>query len=258
MAYNCSSCGTGYCRNNHNSCSSRRCGALRHIGCDSCSRCASATATTCAGYPLYYEGPCPCAQNSCNGYCAGNCNSCNNNCNNGCHNNCHCGCGETQTPWNNGSSCGCNGSCNGNCGCNCCGNKNLCAAEFTSYAPQSCCAGGSFSFRRNRCHGGGFSECAGGVRVENSGMYMLTYTFSAPQGMNAASHLCLACGGSPINASGSYIAPVTCANSRTAMGQALVELNAGDVISLTSSTAMDICECGCNSPVATLILQRIG
>lgn len=240
MANNCSSCGTGSCRNNNNSCSSRRCGALRHIGCDSCSRCASAAATTCAGYPLYYEGPCPCAQTSCPGYCAGNCpGSCN-----GCNN---CGCGETQTPWNNGSS----------CGCSCCGSHNLCAAEFVSYAPQSCCAGGSFSFSRNGGRGG-FSECPGGVRVENSGMYMLTYTFSAPQGMNAASHLCLACGGAPISASGSYIAPVTGSNSRTAMGQALVELNAGDVISLTSSTAMDVGSCGWNSPVATLILRRIG
>ena len=254
MTNNCSSCGCNSCRNIYNNsrstgCNScginttRSCGALRHIGCDSCSRCASAYAnTTCAGYPLYYEGPCPCANPRCGGYCAGNCggchHDCHNNCHHDCHNNCHhdCGCGENAVPWRHG----------------------FCAAEFAAYAPQNCCAGGSLNFRRCSCHGGGFSECSGGVRVENTGVYMLTYTFSAPQGMNAASHLCLACGGAPIPASGAYIAPVTCANSRTAMGQALVELHAGDVISLTTSTAMDICDGGWHSPVATLILSRIG
>lgn len=131
-----------------------------------------------------------------------------------------------------------------------------CAAQFAACAPQICPSGGAL--RLEIVNGGGFGMCGGGVRIEKEGLYMMTYVFTAPSGMNAASNLCLVCRGAPVPGSGAYLAPVTGSNCRSAMGQALARLSPGDTVELFTSGAMDI-PAGCPGlPVASLVICRIG
>jgi len=236
MANNCSSCGG--CRGNNrcgsscSSCSSgcaapyswnncsRNCGALRYLGCDSCSRVNNCRDCGCRPYEsVFYNGPCPvgCGCNSCSN--CNNCNSCNH-----CH----------------------------DCGC-----RRGAAAGFVALSPQSCCAGGAFNFTADRVGCDAFALCEGGVRILKSGTYAAMYSFSAPAGYNGAAVLSLSCGGSEVYSSRSSIEPAVCAQTRSASGHALVYANAGDVLSLNSSCAMDIPDPAYGGPVATLMIYSV-
>lgn len=258
MAQNCSGCGCGSCGNSDR-CTTRNSGALRavrganscncvnHCGCSGCGNncgvCNSCTgcnvpsscprATTCAGSRLFYTGPCGRVNNCC-------CGVCHNDCGCRCHS-CHGCCG------------GCEFSeCEDECDCE----SSRSAAEFVAEAPQSCAAGEGFRFRAESCPGGGFSVCDGGVRIEKCGRYAAVYSFSAPAGANGATDLCLEVNGRSLNASRCHVEPAVFAGTRSAAGQALFTAEKGDVIALTTSTALSVPD-SCGAPTATLIIYPV-
>ena len=247
MSNNCSSCGCNSCRCSNISSSvfsSRGCGALRSItrascknncGCNNCNNCRVPAdwpgAHTCAGYPLFYTGPCGCCACGQSCGCCGNCGNCGQ-CG-GCDNCCE-SCGGCQTPY-----------------------ASACAAEFIAAAPQSCATGGGLSFHRGGCGCDCFLECEGGVRVEKSGVYVVSYSFAAPVGDNAATSLCLTQNGRQLPASRAFVAPAVSGNTRAASGQTLVEARAGDVISLTTSCAMNISASCTEGPVAAMLIYAL-
>ena len=82
------------------------------------------------------------------------------------------------------------------------------------------------------------------------------YSFSAPAGANAATDICLELNGRRLAASGAHVEPAVFSRTRSAMGQALFEAEAGDVLSLNTSSALSVDET-CVSPVATLIIYSV-
>lgn len=296
MAKNSCGCGCNSCNNGSNckSCasrfSSRGCGALRYLGrnsytgcntsgscnnCNSCSRRNAYTdypgASTCAGYPLYYTGPCgcqPCNNNNC-GHCHHHCcchhchnNCCNNDCNNNCNNNNNCCnndcCHECC------ESCPCDNCCDPCCDpchcdecCHCCENPCAAAAEFIVLAPQHEYSGGAFTFAPGACRSDGFELCSGGVRISRPGRYIAVYSFSAPACTNAATTISFSLNGVEMIASRAFISPALTGDSRAAMGQALFEADAGDIIALNTSTAMNIPASISGGPIATVIIYSV-
>lgn len=222
------SCGCDSC-NTCNNCHS--CSGCDHCGrCNSCPGCNSRAngcnapadwpcATTCAGNPLYYTGPCGCKPGCCSGFCYK----------------------WADCPFG---------------GCGTCENPASAAAEFRAVAPQTECAGGALTFTGGSCACDDFETCHGGVRIKRCGRYIAIYTFAAPAGNNAATTLSLAVNGSEIYASRAYIAPAAGYSSRQAHGQAMFDAQAGDVISLNTSSALSIPDCA--EPIASLILLAAG
>jgi len=253
---NCN-CGNSCACNNN--CGSHNCSCCNHNNCNNCSSCnvpsSCPCATTCAGSRLFYTGPCGRTNNGCcGGVCHNHCGCQHHNCNNchicgcnGCENNCDC-CHECH--------CGCEchdcDGCEDDCDCD----TYASAAEFVAAAPQTCAAGEGFSFRAENCPGDGFSVCDGGVRIKRCGRYIAMYSFSAPAGANAAADICLELNGRSLASSRCHVEPAVFARTRSAAGQALFTAEKGDVIALTTSTALSVPDT-CGAPAATLIIHSV-
>lgn len=266
MAKNCAGC-TG-CASDFNS---RACGALHYLGrssyscngCNSCNHCNHGNncnhchgncnscnscphgcnapsdwpdATTCAGDPLFYTGPCGHRPCRCHNRPCCNCGGCGNNCGNGCGN-CGHGCGD-------------------HCHCDRCDHHTPFAAEFIAIAPQSECAGGALTFSSAHCDSGMFELCNGGVRINRCGRYIAIYNFASSAGNNAATTLSLSVNGAEIMGSRAFVPPAAGYSTRQAHGQAIFDAQAGDVISLNTSSALTFTDCA--GPVASLILLAAG
>ena len=247
MTDRCNSC-HGNCLYNSRNCSGKtRVGALGYLR-NTASACAGSGSyfhtceksyaqadmpcmTGCSGERIFYTGPCAscpcggCGNCGCNG--CGGCNGCN----------------------------GCNG-CSGACGCLCENAAPYSSACFTAAMSGYCPAGGALTFAPDGdC--GCFTVCPTGIRIDRSGRYMAIYTFSVSACENAASELRLELNGKALDSSRAYLSPAVQTASRSAVGQAVFCAQAGDILSLNTSVALNMPECNPRFPGYSVIIVKI-
>ncbi len=235
----------GSCTNNcgclNNGCGNNGCG---NNGCGAwgtwadCRECSG-----CSGSSIFYSGSCGCVNDNFSGSRNGNCSgNCNGHCNGCCGNCANCrersGCG----------SCGCEAA--RQCGC-------YAAAEFVAYAPQNPASERSVVFSSDGDSGSSFSADHCGIHINQPGRYVAMYTFAASACENAATMLSMSLNGREMYASRSYVSPSVHVGSRTAMGQAVFCAQAGDVLNLDTSVALNIPQTGASCPLATIVIWKI-
>lgn len=86
---------------------------------------------------------------------------------------------------------------------------------------------------------------------------MAIYTFSVSACENAASELRLELNGKALDSSRAYLSPAVQTASRSAVGQAVFCAQAGDILSLNTSVALNMPECNPRFPGYSVIIVKI-
>lgn len=183
----------------------------------------------CQQNPGVYSRNCACQQS---GSCGNNCACQQNGCQ--CTQNDNC---QYNGSDNNGSACGRQ---NDRCGCGESAGWHCVAAGFTACGGCGC---GKLNLTMNGGDSGCFTECPGGVRIEKCGRYAAFYVFEKCHCTDGSGARCLMLNSAELSSSRSW-GGMSC-------GQAIFSAGVGDVLALTSGSAVS------GGPAARIIIVKM-